>query len=193
MSLTVMDLKCFLTRQCGIRNHRGRGVRHLPHVRERANKEDWRHLQQIERYDDILHLGLLNTGSLLNNRGKIRCVHMFWNQIVDAWSRASAELDMGRMRTVVKRRILQALSDAEDNPHSTLAGMALGDHLYGTNLDDVSFLKSEQALSTRGSLWTDWKTFCHCLNSFDPCLRFSPLNVRQLVLCSVYLNRVGNR
>ena len=49
---------------------------------------------------------------------------------------------MGRMRTVVKRRILQALSDAEDNPHSTVAGMALGDHLYGANLDDVSFSKS---------------------------------------------------
>ena len=49
---------------------------------------------------------------------------------------------MGRMRTVVKRRILQALSNAEDKPHSTVADMALGDHLYGANFDDVSFSKS---------------------------------------------------
>ena len=46
------------------------------------------------------------------------------------------------MGTVVKRRILQALSDAEDKPHSTVAGMALGDHLYGANLDDVSFSRT---------------------------------------------------
>ena len=60
---------------------------------------------------------------------------------------------MGRMRTVVKRRILQALSDAEDNPHSTLAGMALGDHLYGMNLDDVSFLKSFSDIRVRNKLF----------------------------------------
>ena len=45
------------------------------------------------------------------------------------------------MGTVVKRRILHALSAAEDSPHDTVAGMALGDHLYGRNLDDVSLLK----------------------------------------------------
>ena len=49
---------------------------------------------------------------------------------------------MERMRTVVKRRILRALSDAENDPHSSIAGMALGDHLFGNNLDDVSFPKS---------------------------------------------------
>ena len=65
-----------------------------------------------------------------------------FSEIPDSWSKAAAKLDMERMRTVVKRRILRALSDAENDPHSSIAGMALGDHLFGNNLDDVSFTKS---------------------------------------------------
>ena len=65
-----------------------------------------------------------------------------FSEISDSWSKAAAKLDMERMRTVVKRRILRALSDAENDPHSSIAGMALGDHLFGNNLDDVSFTKS---------------------------------------------------
>ena len=65
-----------------------------------------------------------------------------FSEIPDSWSKAAAKLDMERMRTVVKRRILRALSDAENDPHSSIAGMALGDHLFGNNLDDVSFPKS---------------------------------------------------
>ena len=66
----------------------------------------------------------------------------YFSSTSDSWSKAAAKLDMERMRTVVKRRILRALSDAENDPHSSIAGMALGDHLFGNNLDDVSFPKS---------------------------------------------------
>ncbi len=41
------------------------------------------------------------------------------------------------MEVVIKRRHLKALSAMEDDPHSTLAMMAIGDMLLGHNETDV--------------------------------------------------------
>ncbi|XP_071830473.1 uncharacterized protein C05D11.1-like [Apostichopus japonicus] len=69
-------------------------------------------------------------------------------------------MDMSRMKSVVHRKILDALNSMEDRPHDTLAFMCIGDFLYGTSqeelrqrlndVDDFKKLKDEVA-----SFWTD--------------------------------------
>lgn len=47
-------------------------------------------------------------------------------------------IDMKRIRTVVHRRILEALSSLENEPHDTIAHMLFGYSLYGNTKEDVS-------------------------------------------------------
>jgi len=46
--------------------------------------------------------------------------------------------DTSRMTTVIRRRILEQMSSLENQPHDAIAFMAIGDVLYGHNVDDLN-------------------------------------------------------
>ena len=48
-------------------------------------------------------------------------------------------IDMERMKSVIHRRILEALNHMEDRPHDTFAFICIGDFLYGTDEENVRF------------------------------------------------------
>ncbi|XP_063960885.1 uncharacterized protein C05D11.1-like [Lytechinus pictus] len=69
-------------------------------------------------------------------------------------SNGTEDIDMVRMKSVIHRRILEALNNMEDNPHETFAFMCIGDFLYDNTeeelkqrlnqVDDFRRLQSEE-------------------------------------------------
>lgn len=51
--------------------------------------------------------------------------------LMEPYGTGSKEFDMDRIQLVIRRRMLEQLSHLENNPHDTVAFMAIGDILYG--------------------------------------------------------------
>lgn len=57
------------------------------------------------------------------------------NELNDVYKKG---IDMKRMRTVIRRRILETLSSLENDPHDTIAHMLFGYAIYGNVKEEVS-------------------------------------------------------
>ncbi len=68
--------------------------------------------------------------------------------------------DQSRMKVVIQRRIAEHLAAEERYPHDLLAGMAIGDTLYGRDEKDVSMMSMSRYVDVsnrvRCSLQRGW-------------------------------------
>ncbi|XP_029633499.1 uncharacterized protein C05D11.1 [Octopus sinensis] len=59
------------------------------------------------------------------------------NKTLEKISSGEEKIDMNRMHTVIKRKMLDLLNCVETEPHDTMAFILMGDFLFGNNKDDL--------------------------------------------------------
>lgn len=80
----------------------------------------------IENSESVVYLAFENVP--VNKLGEIQ--PKFFS-VMEPYGNGGKPLDMDRMQLVIRRRMLEQLSHLENNPHDTVAFMAVGDILYG--------------------------------------------------------------
>lgn len=109
----------------------------------------------IENSESIVYLAFENVP--VNKLGEIQ-PKLF--SVMEPYGNGSEPLDMKRMQLVIRRRMLEQLSHLENNPHDTVAFMAVGDILYGRSHEDfrrrVNPMEDLKALAKESpSFWND--------------------------------------
>ncbi|CAL1295066.1 unnamed protein product [Larinioides sclopetarius] len=86
----------------------------------------------IENFESCIYLHLSNVPVKKLQEVKEKLFDVLKN-IADG----NEELDMERMRTVIRKKKLYILSNMENNPHDQLASCLIGDFLYGSTFEDL--------------------------------------------------------
>ncbi|GFR13936.1 uncharacterized protein C05D11.1 [Trichonephila clavata] len=86
----------------------------------------------IENYESCIYVHLSNVPVKKLQEVKEKLLDVLKN-IADG----NEELDMERMRTVIKKKKLYILSSMENNPHDQIASFLIGDFLYGSTFEDL--------------------------------------------------------
>ncbi|GFS72170.1 uncharacterized protein C05D11.1 [Nephila pilipes] len=86
----------------------------------------------IENYESCIYVHLSNVPVKKLQEVKEKLLDVLKN-IADG----NEELDMERMRTVIRKKKLYILSNMENNPHDQLASCLIGDFLYGSTFEDL--------------------------------------------------------
>lgn len=88
----------------------------------------------IENSESVVYLAFENVPV-----GKLGEIQPKLFSVMEPYGNGSQPIDMHRMQLVIRRRMLEQLSHLENNPHDTVAFMAVGDVLYGRRYSSCLF------------------------------------------------------